>query len=84
VAVGAAIWPLRRLFAPLRPLLDAVAAAARADFGFAWLADAIVNVTVRIAEAARTTQTGQLNWNAAGMVGGLVIVLTVLILGGVS
>lgn len=84
VAVGAAIWPLRRLFAPLRPLLDAVAAAARADFGFAWLADAIVNATVRIAEAARTTQTGQLNWNAAGLVGGLVIVLTVLILGGVS
>ncbi|HEX2907740.1 MAG TPA: hypothetical protein VHO69_12805, partial [Phototrophicaceae bacterium] len=35
----------------------------------------------RLGEAVRFTQTGQLNWNVAGIVGGLAIILIIVVIG---
>lgn len=44
-------------------------------FGFEWVNRSITRVVKNIAEAVRATQTGELNWNIAGIVGGLIILL---------
>jgi NADH-quinone oxidoreductase subunit L len=51
---------------------------AEASFGFDRLNDQVVSVTLRAVQIARRTQTGQLNWNALGIVGGLILVMLVL------
>ena len=43
--------------------------------GFEWLNEQIANVTVSIASVLRRTQIGQLNWNIAGVIGAVIIVL---------
>jgi len=55
-------------------------ALARADFGFELANRAIVGATRGAASVIRGTQTGQLNWNAVGIVAGLALVLAVLAL----
>ena len=78
VALGLLAWWQREALAGLAAALRFVDRAASADFGFEWLNSVIVNLTQSTAAALRTTQTGQLNWNVAGIVGGLVVVLIIL------
>lgn len=82
IAAGLAAWWWRESLTGVAKRLRFIARAAQADFGFEWLNRQVVIVTHRTAMTLRTTQTGQLNWNAVGIVGGLVIVLLVLIVGG--
>jgi NADH-quinone oxidoreductase subunit L len=48
-------------------------------FGFEWLNRQAVALTQRLATWLCRTQTGQLNWNIAGIVGGLIMVLVALL-----
>jgi len=79
-AGGAALWLARARFGALtgQQVLTRWAAA---DFGFAWLNDRITRAAESSAEALRHSQTGQLNWNVAQLVLGLIIVLAVAAVG---
>jgi NADH-quinone oxidoreductase subunit L len=58
----------------LQPLVDTA-------FGFESLNNFVVQLVSRSAERLRATQTGELNWNILGIVGGLLIVLVFLWMG---
>jgi hypothetical protein len=58
----------------LQPLVDT-------SFGFDPLNAFVVNVVSKFAERLRATQTGELNWNILGIIGGLLVVLVVLWMG---
>lgn len=77
-ALGLGAWWWRGRLARLAGRLPAPARAARADFGFEWVNHQVVGLIERTGGALRATQTGQLNWNMVGIVGGLVIVLAIL------
>ena len=79
IVCGLAAWWWRDRLAGLASTFSFVARAASSDFGFEWVNRSIVNVTRRTAEALRTTQTGELGWNMAGIAAGLVIILAVLV-----
>jgi len=81
IALGLAAWWWRDRLAGARHALAPLARAAEADFGFEALNRRIVTTTALAAESLRVTQTGLLNWNVLGIVGGLVVVLAVLALG---
>ncbi len=49
------------------------------NFGFEWINTVIRRATRRFSDMLSVTQTGQLNWNMVGIVGGLIIVLAILI-----
>ncbi|MBX3065981.1 MAG: NADH-quinone oxidoreductase subunit L [Anaerolineae bacterium] len=84
VALGVAAWWARKRLTVLIDLLRVPAFVAAHDFGFEWLNRQVVNLTQRLTSVLRKTQTGQLNWNVAGIVIGLVIVLGILLLGGIT
>ena len=46
--------------------------------GFEWLNDRLRYLVQEISTASCRTQTGQLNWNVSGLVGGLIILLAIL------
>ena len=79
VALGLSAWWWRERLAAFTSRLRFLARAAASDFGFAWLEGFIVRAAQGTAEKLSFTQTGQLNWNVLGVVGGLVIVLAFLI-----
>jgi hypothetical protein len=54
---------------------------AQNDLGFEWLNRQLIRLVQGIAAALCRTQTGQLNWNVAGIVGGLVVLLAILVWG---
>lgn len=54
--------------------------AATHDFGSEWFNNAVIQLTQSLISVLRKTQTGQLNWNVAGIVMGLLMVLAVLLL----
>lgn len=81
IALGLAAWHWRNQLKPISNRLHFVAQAASADFGFEWLNRQFVHGAQRIAVVLRQTQTGQLNWNVVGIVGGLVMVLLILVIG---
>jgi NADH-quinone oxidoreductase subunit L len=58
----------------LQPFVDTA-------FGFDSLNQFVVQLVSRSAERLRTTQTGGLNWNILGIIGGLLLVLVVLWMG---
>jgi NADH-quinone oxidoreductase subunit L len=78
VALGLAAWWWRDRLAPVSSRLHFLSGAATADFGFAWLNRVLVRGTRGMAEGLSVTQTGQLNLNVLGIVGGLAIVLAIL------
>jgi hypothetical protein len=78
IAAGILIWGGRNILKWLSSLLAVPAQWAAQDFGFEWVNRGIVGLTQRAATALRTTQTGYLNWNVAGILIGLIIVLVVL------
>lgn len=75
IAFGIAVWRWRSRLATISNRLQFVAHIALADFGFEWLNRQIVRATQSVAVSLRQTQTGQLNWNVAGIIGGLLLVL---------
>ncbi|MCZ2099588.1 MAG: NADH-quinone oxidoreductase subunit L [Anaerolineae bacterium] len=81
IGLGLAAWAFRDRLAGIGESFAWLARAADRDFGFEWLNQRIVSATTAAADAVRMTQTGLLNWNVLGIVGGLVIVLAVLALG---
>jgi NADH-quinone oxidoreductase subunit L len=77
-------WRIDDLYNALfvRPFARLTAAANAADAGIFYGLDWLVTRVARGAgERLRTTQTGQLNWNVAGIVGGLIVVLLLVMLG---
>ncbi len=78
VAAGLALWLMRDRITGLARVLKPLGTIAEKSFGFEWINQQIIRGIQRIAEGLRRTQTGQLNWNVVGIVGGLVIVLIVL------
>jgi hypothetical protein len=78
VAAGVAVWQWRMRLSWLTGRLRGLTRMASDGFGFEWINQVIIDVTKRAAEALRRTQTGHLNWNVAGMVGGLIVVLALL------
>lgn len=81
VALGLLGWWFRARLAWISDGLAPLGRAASADFGFEWINRRAVDWTRAAGDALRTTQTGYLNWNVAGIIGGLIIVLAVLALG---
>jgi NADH-quinone oxidoreductase subunit L len=78
VALGLAAWWWRDRLVSVASGLGLLSRAAAADFGFAWLNQIVVRSVRGAAEVLSGTQTGQLNLNMLGIVGGLVIVLAIL------
>jgi len=78
IALGLVIWLSRSALAGLARALKPLAAR---GLGFEWINQQIVNMTRGAASALQTTQTGQLNWNVAGILAGLVVILLILIRG---
>jgi NADH-quinone oxidoreductase subunit L len=81
IAIGLAAWWWRSKLAWLSSRLQWLARMATDSFGFEWINRSIVKVTQDVAGALRVTQTGYLNWNIVGIVGGLILVLAVVALG---
>lgn len=81
VGLGIITWLLRDhlvfLVRPLKPLAEL----AQNDLGFEWLNHQLIRLVQGLAAALCRTQTGQLNWNVAGIVGGLVVLLAILVWG---
>jgi NADH-quinone oxidoreductase subunit L len=80
-ALGLSAWWWHDRLGRLTSRLGWLAHAAAADFGFNWVNRQIGRLMRGTAEALRLTQTGQLNWNMVGLVGGLVVVLAILMWG---
>jgi NADH-quinone oxidoreductase subunit L len=78
IAVGFVLWIER---AALAKLTGALKPAVTSGLGFEWVNRQIVNLTKRTASALQLFQTGQLNWNIAGILAGLVLILLVLVRG---
>lgn len=81
IACGLAAWWWREKLTGVARGLEPLRRSAVDSFGFEWINRGIVLATQRAAEALRVTQTGSLNWNVVGIVGGFIIVLTILALG---
>lgn len=81
VAAGFALWWLRQPLAGLAALFAPLGAAAGHDFGFEWINRQVVTVARVTGDMLRRSQTGYLNWNVAGLLGGLLLVLIILALG---
>jgi NADH-quinone oxidoreductase subunit L len=79
IVLSAGLWFLRGRLNGLIQVLQPLADFAARGLGFEWLNEQIVRLTVGVASIFRRTQTGQLNWNIAGIVGAVVVVLIWLI-----
>jgi NADH-quinone oxidoreductase subunit L len=78
IALGAVIWMMRKYLSGLTGALQPMVSG---GLGFEWVNRQIVNLTQRAASALQRTQTGQLNWNIAGILIGLVFILIILVRG---
>jgi NADH-quinone oxidoreductase subunit L len=81
IVLGLLAWSWRKQLSGLAGALKPVAVAAENSFGFEAINRGIVRATQSIAERLRSTQTGYLNWNVAGILFGLIVVLAVLVWG---
>ena len=81
IALSILCWRQRKAFAPLADMAKWPVRIAGADFGFESINRGVVSATMSVATALRTTQTGQLNWNVLGIVGGFAAVLSLLVWG---
>jgi NADH-quinone oxidoreductase subunit L len=82
VGAGLLVWLARARLAPIGSRLAWLGRAARAGFGFELLNTGTGRLVRASASALQPLQTGQLNWNVAGIVAGLILVLIVLAVGG--
>jgi NADH-quinone oxidoreductase subunit L len=81
VAIGLAMWWWREKLQGAANALQGLGRLAADSFGFEAINRHVVGDVEMSAEALRVTQTGQLNWNVVGIVAGLIIVLTIMIVG---
>lgn len=82
VAGGLLLWRFRKRVEPVARSLAWLGRAAGAGFGFEALNQGTVRLVKGAAAAIQPLQTGQLNWNVAGIAAGLILVLVVLAVGG--
>jgi NADH-quinone oxidoreductase subunit L len=82
VIIGLAGWRLRGRLTGVQSAFVRARRVTSTDFGFEPLNRAIVGATRTAADLLRRGQTGQLNWNIAGIAGGLTVVLAVLLIWG--
>lgn len=82
IALGASVWWQRARLSGLARRFAWLSHPSETQFGFEPLNRWIVRTVQDGAEALRVTQTGLLNWNVAGILAGLVVVLAVLAGGG--
>jgi NADH-quinone oxidoreductase subunit L len=82
VALGLAAWWWRGRFTPVTTRLADFGRLVTNGFGFDWLNDQFVATTQATAAALQRTQTGQLNWNVAGIVTALILVAIFLLWSG--
>jgi NADH-quinone oxidoreductase subunit L len=75
IALGLAAWQWRHLLTGVGRSLSGLGQLAVNGFGFEDLNRGIVKGTLKTADIIRPLQTGLLNWNVAGIIGGLLIVL---------
>jgi hypothetical protein len=78
ISAGLVTWWWRDRLALVAKRLHSLARFAKDGFGFEKVNQFVVDLTKYVASAVRVTQTGQLNWNTAGITGGLIVVLAVL------
>ncbi len=78
IALGLGAWWKRDALAGVGAAFRWLGRAAANSFGFELLNTLSVIVTQRVAAGLAITQTGHLNWNMVGIVGGLVAVLLFL------
>lgn len=78
ITLGAGLWIAR---ATLEKWAQVLKPAITSGLGFEWVNQRIVNMTKRTAALLQRTQTGQLNWNIAGILAGLVLILLILVRG---
>jgi NADH-quinone oxidoreductase subunit L len=73
--LGLALWRWRQPLARLAAALNPLAVWGQKGLGFDWMNGQVTRTTVASAEALRRTQTGQLAWNVAGVLIGLLVVV---------
>jgi NADH-quinone oxidoreductase subunit L len=78
IALGFGLWIAHGALAKSSQALKPPAVS---GLGFEWVNQQIVNLTKRTASLLQRTQTGQLNWNIAGILAGLVLILLILVQG---
>ena len=81
IAVGIVLWLLRSKLTGLVDGLKSIRWVSENSFGFEAINSAIVNITNKIAEALRGTQTGLLNWNVLGILATMIVLFVILVLG---
>jgi NADH-quinone oxidoreductase subunit L len=81
ITIGLVAWWKRAQLMQIAERLKPFTRMAQDSFGFEWINRRVVVMTQDLSGAVRKTQTGLLNWNIFGIVGGLLIVLAVLALG---
>ena len=81
IALGLAAWAWRQPLAGVGRALSGLGRLATNGFGFEDINRGIVKGTFKAADIIRPLQTGLLNWNVVGIVGGLLAVLVWLALG---
>ncbi|MBN1230313.1 MAG: NADH-quinone oxidoreductase subunit L [Anaerolineales bacterium] len=75
IAIGFLLWIFRNALKGVIKALEPLTRFSQKGLGFEQINQAVVNLTMKTASILQVTQTGQLNWNAAGIVGGLVLLL---------
>ncbi len=81
VALGLLIGWQREKLTGLSSLLKLPAGWARDSFGFEWINRRVVSAVRSASDGLSYTQTGQLNWNVAGILLGLVVLMLLMFLG---
>jgi len=81
VALGLLAWVARRRLVWIADAAPWLGRVATQDFGFEALNRAIARAARGAADRLRATQTGRLDWNVVGILGGLIVVLAALALG---
>ena len=79
IALGITLWLVRERLEFLRRPYRALEKASQKELGFEWPNQELVRLVQSLAAAFCRTQTGQLNWNVAGIAGGLVLLLSILV-----
>ncbi len=82
VALGLLAWWQRKYLTGVGRAFNWLGKAAANSFGFEAINTGIVRFTQETAEELRSTQTGLLNWNIAGLLMGLIAVIIILVVGG--
>jgi NADH-quinone oxidoreductase subunit L len=78
VALGIGTWAARRALVGLAKAAEPLADFAGSGLGFEWLNGKITGLVQGAASLLQITQTGYLNLNMVGIVGGLIVILVIL------